>query len=71
MFFVLSSQPHPVDEVKCLSCGSGDSDEELLLCDSCESSYHIFCLDPPLHAVPPGDWRCPTCVTKVRGKQSL
>jgi len=35
------------------------------LCDSCEASYHTFCLDPPLHTVPPGDWRCPSCVAKV------
>ena len=62
------SLPHPsqsIDEVTCTSCGSGECDDELLLCDSCDSSYHMFCLDPPLHSVPPGDWRCPTCVAQV------
>ena len=25
------------------------------------SRYHLECLTPPLHAVPPGNWYCPTC----------
>ena len=31
----------------------------LLLCDGegCNSSYHAWCLDPPLLDVPEGDWR--------------
>lgn len=32
-----------------------------MLCDSCDAGYHIFCLDPPLDAVPDGDWACPEC----------
>lgn len=38
----------------------------MLLCDSCDASYHIFCLLPPLTSIPPGDWRCPKCLAKVR-----
>ena len=25
------------------------------------SRYHLECLTPPLHSVPPGNWYCPTC----------
>lgn len=27
----------------------------------CDNPYHIQCLDPPLAAVPEGDWFCPDC----------
>ncbi len=61
----------PIEAVKCVVCGSGDCDDELLLCDGCDISYHMFCLEPPLSTLPPGDWRCPCCVAEVRGKASL
>ena len=47
-------------------CGKGDNEEFLLLCDGCDDSYHTYCLIPPLQAIPPGDWRCPKCVSQVR-----
>uniref|UniRef100_A0A3Q3AZ20 [histone H3]-trimethyl-L-lysine(4) demethylase n=1 Tax=Kryptolebias marmoratus TaxID=37003 RepID=A0A3Q3AZ20_KRYMA len=62
---VLSSQ---VDTYMCLVCGSGSSEDRLLLCDGCDDSYHIFCLIPPLHEVPKGDWRCPKCLAQECGK---
>lgn len=49
----------------CLVCGSGSAEDRLLLCDGCDDSYHIFCLIPPLHDVPKGDWRCPKCLAEV------
>lgn len=55
-----------VDLVVCLVCGSGGEEDRLLLCDGCDDSYHTFCLIPPLHDVPKGDWRCPKCLTQVR-----
>ena len=27
----------------------------------CDHPYHIKCLDPPLDAVPDGEWFCPEC----------
>ena len=48
-------------EDNCVVCGSGEQADVLLLCDSCNSAYHTFCLDPPLAAVPEGDWYCPDC----------
>ncbi|XP_072223752.1 lysine-specific demethylase 5B-B isoform X2 [Leuresthes tenuis] len=55
----------PVDLVICLVCGSGGDEDRLLLCDGCDDSYHTFCLIPPLHDVPRGDWRCPKCLAQV------
>jgi len=34
----------------------------MLLCDACGTGWHMACLDPPLIAVPKGDWICPRCV---------
>ncbi|XP_037534841.1 lysine (K)-specific demethylase 5Ba [Nematolebias whitei] len=61
----------PVNKVEtymCLVCGSGSAEDRLLLCDGCDDSYHIFCLIPPLHEVPKGDWRCPKCLAQECGK---
>eukprot|EP00536_Pseudo-nitzschia_multiseries_P000917 jgi/Psemu1/250046/estExt_Genewise1Plus.C_110159 len=44
----------------CLSCGRDDDHANLLLCETCEAEYHTYCLDPPLGAVPAGDWFCGT-----------
>uniref|UniRef100_A0A3B4THE0 [histone H3]-trimethyl-L-lysine(4) demethylase n=1 Tax=Seriola dumerili TaxID=41447 RepID=A0A3B4THE0_SERDU len=57
-----------VDQYMCLVCGSGSAEDRLLLCDGCDDSYHIFCLIPPLHDVPKGDWRCPKCLAQECGK---
>jgi len=35
-----------------------------MLCDTCDAAWHIFCLDPPLDAVPEGHWQCPDCTAK-------
>merc|ERR1712156_610409 len=42
----------------CRVCKEGG---ELLCCDSCPSSYHLKCCDPPLDEVPDGPWTCPRC----------
>ncbi|KAF7654696.1 hypothetical protein LDENG_00066550 [Lucifuga dentata] len=57
-----------VDQYMCLVCGTGSAEDRLLLCDGCDDSYHTFCLIPPLHDVPKGDWRCPKCLAQECGK---
>ncbi|XP_077444255.1 chromodomain-helicase-DNA-binding protein 3 isoform X3 [Stigmatopora argus] len=42
----------------CRVCKDGG---ELLCCETCTSSYHIHCLNPPLPEVPNGEWLCPRC----------
>ena len=47
--------------LQCQLCGNAENDEQMLLCDSCDRGYHMFCLIPPLKIVPEGDWNCPMC----------
>jgi hypothetical protein len=51
-----------VDHIVCEVCGREEPESHLLLCDICNAGYHTFCLQPPLNAVPSGDWLCPQCV---------
>jgi hypothetical protein len=53
----------PTYDTLCEVCGSPhhtDSDV-MLLCDVCDNGWHLKCLQPPLDAVPDGDWLCPRC----------
>ena len=45
----------------CRVCKEGG---ELLCCDSCPSSYHLACCEPPLKDVPEGSWTCPRCAVE-------
>nr|GMD15082.1 methyl-cpg-binding domain-containing protein 9 [Ipomoea batatas] len=54
----------PWDEGICKVCGMDKDDDNVLLCDSCDSEYHTYCLDPPLVRIPDGNWYCPSCVAK-------
>ena len=45
----------------CSICASSEDDHRMLLCDSCDAGYHMFCLRPILVAVPAGHWFCPQC----------
>ncbi|KAL1435802.1 hypothetical protein MTO96_010583 [Rhipicephalus appendiculatus] len=63
-------KPKPIEQIVCHTCGRGDDEESMLLCDGCDDSYHTFCLLPPLPEIPRGDWRCPRCVAaEVRKPQ--
>jgi hypothetical protein len=42
-------------------CKVCDDGGDLLLCDFCDTAYHLGCLNPPLVAVPEGKWACPSC----------
>ncbi|KAF8514474.1 RCC1/BLIP-II [Gautieria morchelliformis] len=64
----LSDLPrHPVqlDGVPqaCVICEEDRGDEDSPLeCEKCDSPYHLGCLDPPLTAVPDGEWFCTACM---------
>lgn len=47
----------------CEVCNTGDNEDAILLCDGCDSGYHMYCLNPPLQAVPKSDWFCVKCLT--------
>ena len=39
----------------CEGCGERHDEARLLLCDECDISYHIYCMEPPLDYVPQGN----------------
>lgn len=49
-----------VNHDSCDSCKEGG---DLLCCDKCPASFHLYCHDPPLDEddVPPGEWLCHRC----------
>ncbi|KZS97879.1 hypothetical protein SISNIDRAFT_449471 [Sistotremastrum niveocremeum HHB9708] len=49
-------------EQTCEICHKSNRGTEMLLCDGCDCGFHIFCLDPPLTAIPRGQWFCTTCL---------
>lgn len=46
---------------RCRVCNDGGDDESMLLCDVCDNGFHIYCLSPPLAAIPEGEWHCSEC----------
>ncbi|XP_038982660.1 methyl-CpG-binding domain-containing protein 9-like isoform X2 [Phoenix dactylifera] len=52
----------PWEEGVCKVCGIDKDDDSVLLCDKCDSEYHMYCLNPPLARIPEGNWYCPSCV---------
>uniref|UniRef100_A0A1I7XNK6 RING-type domain-containing protein n=1 Tax=Heterorhabditis bacteriophora TaxID=37862 RepID=A0A1I7XNK6_HETBA len=68
---------NPHEFTMCEICHGGQSEELMLICDSCDKGFvillflfyekyrfHTFCLDPPLDAVPSAEqWFCPPCET--------
>jgi hypothetical protein len=50
----------------CMYCGETG---ELIICDGCNQSCHLTCLDPPLMDIPDGDWYCPECSQKRPAKE--
>ncbi|CCM06448.1 uncharacterized protein FIBRA_08712 [Fibroporia radiculosa] len=57
----------PSVEPHCEICLKKDRGEEMLLCDGCDCGFHMFCLDPPLAAIPKGQWFCHTCLFGTGG----
>lgn len=49
-------------ECGCRICAGKEDEHNLLLCDECDSAYHIGCLNPPLTSIPEEDyWYCSEC----------
>ncbi len=53
--------PDNIFELLCELCGGGHHEDQIILCDHCDRGCHLFCLTPPLDAVPEGEWVCPLC----------
>ncbi|XP_065166664.1 bromodomain adjacent to zinc finger domain protein 2B isoform X6 [Atheta coriaria] len=54
----------------CQFCNSGDNEDKLLLCDSCDKGYHTYCFRPKLDTIPDGDWYCHECMNKATGEKN-
>eukprot|EP00854_Cymbomonas_tetramitiformis_P034343 gene34343-biopygen26329 len=52
----------PSKHLACEKCMRMDGEASMLLCDTCNRGYHIWCLEPALDKVPEGDWQCPKCL---------
>lgn len=50
-----------VEQITCRSCGGGEDEEHLLMCDGCDKAWHAYCARPELESVPEGDWYCQVC----------
>jgi histone demethylase JARID1 len=53
--------PSNIFELNCELCKGGHHEDKIILCDQCDRGCHLFCLTPPLEAVPQGHWVCPLC----------
>eukprot|EP00536_Pseudo-nitzschia_multiseries_P014867 jgi/Psemu1/262493/estExt_Genewise1Plus.C_7780015 len=47
-------------------CSVCDDGGELIVCDDCNSCFHLACANPPLREVPVGQWFCHVCVGRNR-----
>jgi hypothetical protein len=53
---------HVAGSHPCEVCRFVNRPGKMLLCDNCNTGWHIDCLTPKLSAVPVGVWACPYCV---------
>ena len=51
-------------DAPCGGCHSHGGEDTALLCDDCDATWHMGCLNPPLKALPAGDWFCPKCTRR-------
>lgn len=49
------------DPTYCEICRLCDREDRMLLCDGCDSGFHLECLTPPMHQVPIEEWYCSEC----------
>lgn len=60
-----SNSEQRLDQI-CEQCQSGLHEEMMLLCDRCDKGWHLYCLSPPLKAIPAGNWYCLDCLNSEK-----
>lgn len=56
------SQSQLSSDQKCETCGKNEDLSNILVCESCDNGYHMYCLDPQVTHKPDYDWHCPRCL---------
>lgn len=46
----------------CENCGGSEDSGTMLICDSCDCTYHLHCLEPAVKTKPEHDWHCARCL---------
>jgi len=61
-----SSLSPPSDDIMihCQVCQSPFNEHQMLLCDMCNTGWHMDCLLPPLTTIPHRLWKCPLCLPR-------
>eukprot|EP00976_Prorocentrum_cordatum_P022845 466628-Prorocentrum_minimum.AAC.1 len=54
-----------VENTQCEVCSLRTDGDKMLLCDACDRGWHTYCADPPLKAIPKGDWFCGKCDSTI------
>ncbi|GFS15633.1 histone-lysine N-methyltransferase 2C, partial [Elysia marginata] len=45
----------------CQTCRTASDENNILVCNTCDKTYHTFCLKPPMATIPKNGWRCKNC----------
>ncbi|XP_019757986.2 bromodomain adjacent to zinc finger domain protein 2B isoform X3 [Dendroctonus ponderosae] len=70
VFSVQNARKYNSKLSNCQFCQSGDNEDKLLLCDSCDRGYHTYCFKPKMDNIPEGDWYCHECMNKATGERN-
>ena len=57
------------DEPTCDACGRATHPKKRLTCESCATTLHIFCVEPPVSAAGEDAWICPSCTSLRRSDE--
>ncbi|XP_066142335.1 bromodomain adjacent to zinc finger domain protein 2B isoform X3 [Euwallacea fornicatus] len=69
-FSLLNARKYNTNLSNCQFCHSGDNEDKLLLCDSCDRGYHTYCFKPKMENIPDGDWYCHECMNKATSERN-
>lgn len=54
----------------CCVCWQEEDSKQIILCETCDAEYHIYCLQPPLQDIPDGEFYCPRCKAEQDGNSA-